>query len=92
MDPREQIAQLEKRISELEKQLAGFTTTPDLNPDIVRALTLALQNSILAVSSDTVTDYDRSVNESGTFSYTVAKVYDGLFEVNGKIVGYYDPI
>lgn len=88
MDSTEQIKALEERIVALESVINGMKTTPDIDPESARALGFA----IIKTSSDVVTDYDRAVNESGSSNYTVPAIYNGLFYINGKIVGYYDPV
>lgn len=79
---------MQMQIKEIQRELASLRNASQVTPDVKRALSLA----ILKTSIDVVTDYDRAVNESGSASYTVPAVYDGLFEVNGKIVGFYNPV
>jgi len=83
-----QINELKERVETLERLLREFTNAAELDPQIARTLAL----SALPFSSDVVTDYDRTVSEGGAGTYTVPAIYDGLFEVNGKIIGYYNPV
>lgn len=88
MDPDKQIEQLIKDVQALRRELDLMRSTADVDPEVARALGF----SIIKSSTANVTDYDRSVNESGASSYTVPKVQDGHFYINGKLVPFYDPI
>lgn len=79
---------MQKQIKEMQRELASLRNAAQVAPDVKRALSLV----ILKTSTDVVTDYDMAVNESGSATYTVPAIYNGLFEVNGKLIGYYDPV
>lgn len=81
-----QIRTLTEKVEALEEVMRSFTNAAQIDPLVGKAIA----QRIIPVSTAVVTDYDRSVNEGGASSYTVPKVYDGLFTINGKIIGYYN--
>lgn len=87
MDTTEQINQLKKEIEELKRIVNTLSNASQINPEVVKAV----ERVLFVPYNDTVADYDRAVNESGSSTYTVAAVYDGLMLVNGKVIGYYNP-
>lgn len=88
MDTEQQIKELQDKVKKLEDFVLSLTNASQTDPQIVRTLS----QTLVAVSADPVTNYDRSVNEAGSGSYTVAGVYDGMFEIGGKRVGFYNPV
>lgn len=88
MDTTEQIKQLERKVEQLTRVVLSLSNASQVDPMIIKAL----MESGVKSYDDAVADYDQLVSESGSGSYTVAKVYDGLFMINGKVVGYYNPV
>lgn len=88
MDNNEQIIQLQKEVAELRQEITRLRLVVDLNPDIIQSISAAL----FTASTESVTDYDKDVDEGSTGTYTVAKVYDGMLKINNKVIGYYNQV
>lgn len=83
---------LKTRIDNLEQTLRHLESSGEINPEVIYAieLLLNLDNITADDSGAAVSGYTKSVNESGSGSYAVAKEWDGLIKIGGKYVGYYN--
>ena len=80
---------LQRRVEVLEEFVQSLQNPSEVPPEVVRALQIALfelDTGALPVA------YDRNVDEGGSATYEVAKVYDGMTKVGDKIFGYYDEV
>lgn len=89
--PEDRLTRLENEVKLLRAELNRFYNNADFSPDFFLALNKT--GALFAKSStDSVSVYTKNVNESGSDAYAVAKEYDGIWSVSGKIIGYYNDI
>lgn len=82
-----------KRFEEMEQKLKsieqGFRNLSQIDPQFAQSII----RLIYTPSSEVVTNYDRSVNESGSSSYNVPNQFDGLLAIEGdRLIGYYNKL
>lgn len=89
-----QIQQLEQRVETLEQQLRSFLNVGELDPQIVRTVSLIPSGATIDSVGGT-SGVLQNVDESGSSSYNVAGAFDGTVVIKNTDgtqykLGYYD--
>lgn len=83
-EERQQFEQLKDQVRRLD---AGFRNLAQIDPQF----RTVVRDIVYSTSSANPLNYDKSVDENGMATYTVADKFDGFIEIEGnRIVGYYN--